>query len=139
MTTKIYGVLLIAAIVIMIGLGGWIALLKYDIAKQETHISQLKADVAQLESNNATLKGNLTVAEDANKTNQSTINSLIAERKQGQDAIQLLSEKHKANLAYTATLQARIAELAKDPKNDGIVSPVLAEAIKTIEARRGAK
>ena len=128
-----------ATVAIIVGLSIWIMGLRVDVANQKTTIVKMSGDISLLTANNGILKTNLTSAEEANKTNQSTIDSLVSERKQSQEAIQALNDKHRASLAYTATLQARIAELAKDPKNDGIVSPVLAEAIKSIEARRGAK
>lgn len=129
----------IGAIAVIIAMGAIIMSLRLDIAHTAVSIKDLQDRNAVLQSNNDILKTNLINAENANQTNQTTISSLIKERRDSQAAIDALNASKVKDAQYTAALQARIAELARDPKNDGLVSPVLAEAIRTIESKRGAK
>jgi hypothetical protein len=130
--------LAIAAVVITIAAG-----VAYYIHYQSGKIETLQTEKAELQTNNKTLidnnailKSNLAQLNTVNDTNAQTIQSLLTERVSAQKAITALANASAANKQVISGLNKRLADIIKDPKNDGVLAPVLRETIRDIQDTR---
>jgi hypothetical protein len=115
----------------------------YYIHHLKTEIITLEADKNTLEVNNKILQENNIVLKDnaikfssANETNLGTVKSLLSERAASQKVINDLAVAAQNDKKVITGLNGKIDEMLKDPKNDGIVSPVLRETVRSIQNNR---
>jgi hypothetical protein len=99
----------------------------------------LIANSVILKSNNQVLQTNIQSLQSANSTNSQTIQKLIEERADAQQAINNLSATKLKDKKTIAALNKRLNDILSDPKNDGVVSPALRETIRDIQNLRGQK
>ena len=119
-----------------IGLYFYVGHLKSQVATLEETQKTLEENNRILQVNVDTLKGNELKLSTANETNLGTIKSLLAERAGAQKVIDNLAVADKSNKANIAQLNDHISALIKDPKNDGVVAPVLRETVRDIQTNR---
>jgi hypothetical protein len=115
----------------------------YYIHHLKSEVAALEADKNTLEVNNKILQENNTVLKDnelkftnANETNLRTVKSLITERAASQKVINDLAVAAQSDKQVIAGLNGKIDSMLKDPKNDGIVAPVLRETVRSIQNNR---
>lgn len=132
--------------IIMIASGAFGIIYKLDSIRLErklsiatTNIKNLTVDNEILKSNNGTLKENLKRTADANATTYETAQKLLQERDDTQKIIDSLSVKARSEKALLSRLMGQIDQLSKDPKNEGVLAPVLKETIREIQKARGEK
>ena len=133
-------------IVVALSLGAVIASgvgLYFYVSHLKTSVAELQADNKTLEENNRilqvnvdTLKNNQIALTGANSENIKTIDKLRVERKDAQRVIDTLSAEKQSSAEDILKLKKKIADMLKDPKNDGIVSPVLRETVRDIQNNR---
>lgn len=95
--------------------------------------TKLTTDNTILIQNNGILKKNQEVLVTANQTNYETVKKLDIERAQAKAAIASLAAANQRKQDALNALNEKISMMAKDPKNDGTVSPVLRETIRSIQ------
>ena len=97
---------------------------------------EIALDNAILKANNTTLKDNLKKLAEANLITHETAQKLLDERAETQGVIDKLAEQAKKEKQMISKLSAQIDEMLKDPKNEGILAPVLRETIREIQRAR---
>jgi cell division protein FtsB len=107
--------------------------LNVNIATLETEKTQLIANNKVLVENNKILKDNVNQILDANATTNKTVASLVAERQDATKAIANLAAATANDKQTIANLKQNLADLIKDPKNDGLVAPALRETVRRIQ------
>lgn len=95
--------------------------------------TQLVASNTALQQNVDVLKGNIKTIQDANSANLKTIQALLKERKDAQAALNMLASTQKADRQNLDNLLKQLDSLKQDPKNNGLVAPVLKETIRGIQ------
>ena len=133
----VFGAILIGAAVVAVSGGLWyVHNLKTEVVKLTAEKTALVEANKMLQVNIDTVKENATKFSDANNANLGTIKSLLAERSASQKVIADLATTAKSDKEKISKLNANIDLLLKDPANDGIVSPVLRETIRSIQNNR---
>lgn len=117
----------------------YISSIKDDLVKTRAQVSKLEADNKILQANIDVMRQNMKTLADANQANLDTIQKLIEERSGAQQVIGNLANMTAKDKQTIASLNKRLNDLAKDPKNDGIVSPVLKETIRGVQQSRKQK
>lgn len=135
----IAGILVAVAAAGAFGIRYHINSLKSEIVKLQQEKADLIVDNKVLALNNQTLKQNVGTLEAANMATASTAQSLIAERKSAQVAINNLAAASLKDKQDLAAARATLDDMSKNPANDGEVSPILKEAIRAIQDARGTK
>lgn len=135
-------VAVIIAIVASLGLGGSMFLAKRDFkALQKKHDvltetnQQLETNNAILKQNNLTLKSSLDTAAEANQVSATANKKLLDERKSAKEAIDAIARSKAKDRDALNAANKKIDEMLKNPKNDGVVAPVLSETIRDIQKR----
>jgi len=105
-----------------------------DVLQKEK--TQLTADNMVLQQNVQIAKDNLAKVVQANSENYSTIQKLVADRAQSQQAIAELARAATDNKRAADVMNSTLAKLTADPKNDGPVAPALRETIRQIQQNR---
>lgn len=95
--------------------------------------TELTVDNKTLTENNKVLKDNQKVLTNANDTNLETVKKLDNERVQAKAATAALAAQNARTTQALQELNEKISAMAKDPKNDGTVAPVLRETIRNIQ------
>lgn len=107
--------------------------LKQEILKKDVTLVKQKSDIEFLSNNIATLRKNVSELTKINESNEKLISQLTADAVQSKIAIDDLLKKNKQRTEQTQNLQNQIEQLKKNPSNDGSVSPVLRETIRSIQ------
>lgn len=131
--TKVAMVVLFAALV---AAAGYSIVKKSELALSQHKVAGLEVKVTQLQTDNAILKKNVETITKVNETNVDTNNKLIEERKDSIAAIAELAKQKASNKKKLDDMNKFIDVLLKDPKNNGTVSPVLKETIKSIQGKK---
>lgn len=121
----------------LVGTGWYIHSLKTDITALEKERDALVVNNKIYKENNDILKDGNSKLVIACNNNELTIQKLVTERKDAQRAIDVLSATSALDKQVISKLNVRLADLMKDPKNDGIVSPDLRETVRDIQNSRG--
>lgn len=129
--------LAIVLIVTILGGGAYLYWYHNEFARLEANNKQLETNNQVLQTNNDTIKGNLLVCENTNASNNATITALLKERDQAKVAVATLAKRQATTNGIIANLQAKLAELLKDPVNDGALAPDLRETVRDIQVVRG--
>ena len=132
-------VLLASVLTAVVSVNLYISSLKDDLVKTRAQISTLEANNKILQSNIDVLRQNMKTLSDANQGNLDTIQKMLEERSGAQQVIGNLANMTAKDKQTIASLNKRLDELAKDPKNDGVVSPALRETIRGIQQSRNQK
>lgn len=135
--------------VVMIGVGllftaaassfGYAYLMKREVQRLNTEQGITLAANAILEKNAETLTENNNTLREANSTNLRTIEDLLNERKDATKIIAMLSDMNARDKNAANALRKSLAEMAKDPTNDGSIAPILRETIRNIQNERAKK
>lgn len=107
--------------------------LKQEILEKDVTLVKQKSDIEFLSNNIATLRKNVSELTKINESNEKLISQLTADAVQSKIAIDDLLKKNKQRTEQTQNLQNQIEQLKKNPSNDGSVSPVLRETIRSIQ------
>lgn len=107
--------------------------LKQEILEKDVTLVKQKSDIQFLSNNIATLRKNVSELTKINESNEKLISQLTADAVQSKIAIDDLLKKNKQRTEQTQNLQNQIEQLKKNPSNDGSVSPVLRETIRSIQ------
>lgn len=138
-TTKITMIVLLIALAVVgtfVGMKMWeIKGLKSDIKDLNGKNTELTVANTILTSNNAVLKSNQVKLAQANDQNLETIKDLQKERADSEHLIATLAAQDKKTKDALAKSRQTIAEMLKDPKNNGTVSPILKEVVRQIQSR----
>lgn len=139
-TNLVGGLRTIAIFAIVASIVATIAGVFFKLSSMASQISSLQEEKTQLVASNTALqqnvevlKGNIITIQDANTANLKTIQALLKERKDAQAAINLLASTQKADRQHLENLNRQLESLSKDPKNNGLVAPVLKETIRGIQ------
>lgn len=137
--------LAVVTLILSAGIGAYLVH-KQQISSLESTVTMLQQEKGMLIANNLILKNNNQVLvsnieslKSANVTNSVTIQKLIEERSDAQEAINNLASLKAKDKKTIAALNKRLSDMLKDPKNDGILSPALRETIRDIQNNRGQK
>jgi predicted RNase H-like nuclease (RuvC/YqgF family) len=107
--------------------------LRTQVATLEEQKNTLEANNKILQENNIVLKDNAMKFSEANQTNLGTVKSLLSERAAAQKVINDLALASQNDKKVIASLNGKIDDMLKDPKNDGAVAPVLRETIRGVQ------
>ena len=126
---------IVATLIIAVILGTvyYVHSLKKDIKTLTDDKNVLIANNSILKQNTAVLSANVKTCQSANTTNLDTIQKLTEERADSIKAINNLAASTLSDRKTISNLNAKLDDLLKDPKNDGIVSPALRETVRNIQ------
>jgi len=120
----------------VLGGGFWVKHEWDELKVLKTNNATLTENNKILQENNDVLKGNLGTCTSANSTDNATIASLIAERNAAQNAVNVLAQQQKSNVAAIGVLGKKLSDLEKNAANDGPLAPDLRETVRGIEGSK---
>jgi uncharacterized protein HemX len=129
----------VVAILILVSILGGIGYVWWyhsEFIKLQTDNATLTQNNKNLQENNDVITSNLNTCKSANTTNSDTIQQLLKEREDSENAITVLSNQQKSNANTIAGLQKNLNNLSKDKNNDGVLAPDLRETIRGIESAK---
>lgn len=136
----ILGGAIAASIITAIGMTTWyVSSLKDDLSKSISKTMMLESNNKILQANIDVLHQNMETLTAANQANVDTIQKLLDERAGAQQVISNLANMTAKDKQTIADLNGRLDELAKDPRNDGMLSPALRETIRGVQQSRKQK
>jgi cell division protein FtsB len=101
--------------------------------------SVLETNNKIMQANNQVLKENMDALVQANKSTADTTDALIKERSKAQLAINTLASSTVSDKALISNLKQKLADIIKDPANDGTLAPSLRETIRQVQNSRSSK
>ena len=119
----------VAIIALIVALGGWIGVQKYNLSKAET-----ARDQAIAERDMAATQRDKAIA--AAKVNEETIARLQQERDNANQALNSLQSARNTNRSNTVTREVIIQNQAGVPANQAITAPVLGAIVAEAQADR---
>ena len=113
----------------------WIWWMMDELGDRKEKISMLSSNVEVLTENTDVLRQNYLQCQTANTTNNDTIESLLKERNDAQEALKRLTAQKMRDNIYIDQLEARVGIARNNPSQNGPLAPVLRDTIKDIQER----
>jgi Tfp pilus assembly protein PilO len=119
--------------VAIIAFFGYFVYLHHEVKDLKTTNIEISAKLKISDDNLAVATANANKCYESNAENKKTISKLLVNQELSVQEMKNLVYANEASKKQLKNLNSKINEMAKDPSNDGEISPILKETLRTLK------